>query len=210
MLKVPKSLALLEDQLIRLRPKISANTKVIAAGMTRSIHNSTLRLFDDILGPTRTSLARIKARLILATIDMHREVPQSPWPCSYEIPDLALTLTSHASVFSATKPDIGCLFMLDAIPASENSHTVIDLACGNGTLGIVAALKNPQAKLVFTDESWMAIESAKQNFLGIFGNSREVEFQLSDCLSELKTDTVDLILNNPPFHLQNVISDELP
>ena len=37
--------------------------------MTRHIHSSTLALFEGILGPTRTSLARKKARLIHATLD---------------------------------------------------------------------------------------------------------------------------------------------
>lgn len=209
LIKIPKSLALLEDQLIRLRPQLTTKSIVVAAGMTRSIHASTLKLFEEILGPTHTSLARKKARLIFTTVDNQQETRESPWPCSYEIPDLSLSLSSHANVFSASKPDIGSMFMLDTIPASDKTLTIVDLACGNGMLGIIAAQRNPQAKIVFTDESWMAVESAKHNFKALFGPDRKAEFHVGDCLNEVKTGSVDLILNNPPFHQQNVITDEI-
>lgn len=209
LLKIPKSLALLEDQLIRLRPYLTADSVVIAAGMTRSIHTSTLKLFKEILGPTHTSLARKKARLIFTTIDTQRITPQSQWPCRYELSEFQLTLCSHANVFSASKPDIGSRLMFDAIPTSDKKQTIVDLACGNGTLGIIAAIQNPNADLVFTDESWMAVESAKFNFEAQFGTSRNATFYVSDCLDELKDNSVDLILNNPPFHQQNVITDEI-
>lgn len=209
LLKVPKSLALLEDQLIRLHPQLTENSMLIAAGMTRSIHTSTLKLFENILGPTHTSLARKKARLIFTNLDSQRATPPSPWPCRYELPEYQLTLRSHANVFSASKPDIGSRFMFDTIPTSDKKQTIIDLACGNGTLGIIAALQNPQADLVFTDESWMAIESAKLNFTAQFGDTRNAKFYVNDCLNDLKANSADLILNNPPFHQQNIITDEI-
>lgn len=67
LVRVPKSLALLEDQLYRLAPHVHAGTVVVGAGMVKEIHTSTLRLFEKILGPTRTSLAEKKARLIFCT-----------------------------------------------------------------------------------------------------------------------------------------------
>ena len=64
LIKIPKSLALLEHQLYALRSRLHANTQIIAAGMTRNIHKSTLNLFESIIGPTTTSLAWKKSRLI--------------------------------------------------------------------------------------------------------------------------------------------------
>lgn len=60
LIKIPKTLALLEDQLYRLRPHITATTRIIGAAMVKEIHTSTLQLFEKILGPTHTSLARKK------------------------------------------------------------------------------------------------------------------------------------------------------
>ena len=63
-IKVPKSLAMLEDQLHRIRSAVDGSTKIIAAGMTKKIHTSTMSLFEKIIVPTHTSLARKKSRLI--------------------------------------------------------------------------------------------------------------------------------------------------
>ncbi|MEY6564568.1 50S rRNA methyltransferase, partial [Streptomyces sp. PGLac3x] len=68
LVRVPKSLALLEDQLHRLAPALHPGTLVVGTGMVKEIHTSTLRLFERIVGPTRTSLAEQKARLIHATV----------------------------------------------------------------------------------------------------------------------------------------------
>ena len=57
LVRVPKSLALLEDQLHPLAPAVHPGTVVVGTGMVTEIHTSTLRLFERILGPTRTSLA---------------------------------------------------------------------------------------------------------------------------------------------------------
>lgn len=73
LVRVPKSLALLEDQLHRLAPAVHAGTVVIGTGMVKEIHTSTLKLFERIIGPTRTSLAVKKARLIFCT-------PTLRWP----------------------------------------------------------------------------------------------------------------------------------
>ena len=77
-MKVPKSLALLEDQLHRIAPHLHEKTTVIAGAMTKHIHMSTLDLFAKILGPTRTSLAEKKARLIFASLTPTSNVHQIP------------------------------------------------------------------------------------------------------------------------------------
>jgi len=45
LIKIPKTNALLEHQLIMLKSQIKTDTLIIAAGMTRNIHTSTLKLF---------------------------------------------------------------------------------------------------------------------------------------------------------------------
>ena len=103
--------------------------------------------------------------------------------------------------------------MLEHVPAAGHYHTIVDLACGNGVLGLLAAIRNPQAKLVFTDESYMAVESAAINFENLFppdGNEeREAEFLQADCLQGVENSSASLILCNPPFHQQHAISDQI-
>ncbi len=69
LIKIPKTLSLLEQQLNSLRHHINSDTIVIAAGMTKSIHSSTLALFEKNLGETTTSRATKKARLIFCKVD---------------------------------------------------------------------------------------------------------------------------------------------
>src|SRR3954467_7986449 len=87
LVRVPKSLALLEDQLLRLAPSVHAGTVVVGTGMVKEIHTSTLELFERILGPTRTSLAEKKARLIHCTPRSSASRAANPWPHSYALPD---------------------------------------------------------------------------------------------------------------------------
>ena len=69
LIKVPKSLAMLEDQLHRIRPLLDQSSVIIAAAMTKHIHMSTLELFEKIIGPTKTSRAQKKSRLIFSEFD---------------------------------------------------------------------------------------------------------------------------------------------
>ena len=86
LIKVPKTLSLLEDQLYRLRPHLSPGARVLGAGMVKTIHTSTLDLFTRILGPTTTSLAKKKARLIFCEVDKTLDPGDSPYPSSFVLP----------------------------------------------------------------------------------------------------------------------------
>ncbi len=189
LIKLPKSLAMLEDQLFRIRPSLDSSTKIIAAGMTKNIHMSTMDLFEKIIGPTKTSLARKKARLIFCDFDKGLKPAENPYPQSYEsgysLGDKELEIINHAAVFSREKLDIGTRLFLENLPVDEKYKTIVDLGCGNGVLGLMAAIKNPAADLIFTDESYMAVESSISNFLSVFNETREAEFLQTDCLQGL-------------------------
>jgi 16S rRNA (guanine1207-N2)-methyltransferase len=211
LIKVPKSLAMLEDQLHRVRALLDQDTIIIAASMTKNIHMSTLQIFEDIVGPTKTSRARKKSRLILSQFDANLSVGENPYPKSFDLPyeldGKAIAIKNHAAVFSQEKLDQGTRLFIENIPCSENYRNIVDLGCGNGVLGLMAAIRNPAARIVFTDESYMAVESSITNFLSVFDDTREAEFLQTDCLQGLDDESVSLILCNPPFHHNNAISD---
>ncbi len=213
LLKVPKSLAMLEDQLHRIRSSLCSSTIIIAAGMTKNIHTSTLDLFKRIIGPTTTSQAHKKSRLIFSQFDADLSAPENPHPgkykLGYQLDDAELEIINHAAVFSREKLDIGTRLFIENLPVDEKYKTIVDLGCGNGVLGLLAAIKNPSSKLIFTDESYMAVESSINNFLAIFGETREAEFLQTDCLHGVPENSVSLILCNPPFHQNNTINDAI-
>ncbi len=210
LIKVPKSLALLEHQLYALRKLAGFDTRIIAAGMTRSIHNSTLKLFESILGPASTTLAWKKARLIHVTRDQSLNQGQSPYPDCYAVEaGREFTICNYANLFSREKLDKGSHLLIENMPVSSRCQKIADLGCGNGILGLIAASLNPQAELLFTDESYAAIASAKLNFKAAYATNRKADFRVTDCLQGVDENSIDLVLNNPPFHQQHSLGDTI-
>ncbi|MFF7929919.1 methyltransferase [Streptomyces sp. NPDC007940] len=211
LVRVPKSLALLEDQLLRLAPAVHESTVVVGTGMVKEIHTSTLRLFERILGPTRTSLAEKKARLIHCTPEPTLERPANPWPYGYTLPEgigaaSGRTVLNHAGVFCADRLDIGTRFFLQHLPDGRGSRRVVDLGCGNGVVGTAVALADPEAEVLFVDESFQAVASAEGTYKanGVPGHA---EFRVGDGLAGVPAGSVDLVLNNPPFHSHQATTD---
>lgn len=212
LVRVPKSLALLEDQLHRLAPAVHAGTVVIGTGMVKEIHTSTLKLFERIIGPTRTSLAVKKARLIFCTPDASLPRTPSPWPHRYDLPDdvgvvSGRTVTNHAGIFCAERLDIGTRFFLKHLPHRTGPDRVVDLGCGNGVLGTSAALANPDATVTFVDESYRAVASAEATFHDNVGADAKGEFVVGDGMADMPPASVDLVLCNPPFHSHQAVTD---
>ncbi|MEU9561462.1 methyltransferase [Streptomyces sp. NPDC048161] len=212
LVRVPKSLALLEDQLHRLAPAVHPGTVIIGTGMVKEIHTSTLKLFERIIGPTRTSLAVKKARLIFCTPGPGTAATPSPWPYRYELPEglgpvSGRTVTNHAGIFCAERLDIGTRFFLGHLPVRTGPDRVVDLGCGNGVVGLSAALANPESKVTFIDESYQAVASAEETFRANTGPDAEADFLVGDGPAELPPASVDLVLNNPPFHSHQATTD---
>ncbi|WP_405910313.1 MULTISPECIES: methyltransferase [unclassified Streptomyces] len=211
LVRVPRSLGLLEDQLHRLAPGVHEGTVVIGTGMVKEIHTSTLHLFERILGPTRTSLADKKARLIFCTPFPGIARNSNPWPYSYELPDgvgtvSGRTVINHAGVFCADRLDIGTRFLLQHLPRSRGPERIADLGCGNGVVGTAAALANPEAEVLFVDESYQAVASARATYAANVEGTR-AEFRVGDGLAGIDDGSVDLVLNNPPFHSHQATTD---
>jgi 16S rRNA (guanine1207-N2)-methyltransferase len=214
LVRIPKVLALLEDQLHHLAPRLHEDSVVVGTGKATEIHTSTLNLFEQLVGPTRTSLAVRKARLILAQPDVTRVRPDNPWPLSYPLPvDRKLgaisgrEVTNHAGVFCADHLDIGTRFFLQYLPVTHGGDHIVDLGCGNGVVGTAAALANPTAQLTFIDESYQAVASARATFEANVADPGDAQFVVGDAMSPVPDASADLVLNNPPFHTHRATTD---
>jgi len=209
LIKVPKTLALLEDQLIRLRPQMTHTALVIAAGMVKGLTPRVWELLERLVGPTTTSRARKKARLIFAKVDPDLDIPPSSYPVEFRLEGTEYLISNHANVFSRDSLDIGTRFFLRHLPVRPYARDIVDLGCGNGLVGLIAAEKNPAAMIHFVDESYMAVDSAQQNFRRAFGEARKASFRVGDGLFDNDHDTFDLVLCNPPFHLHSTVGDQI-
>ncbi|WP_213929200.1 23S rRNA (guanine(1835)-N(2))-methyltransferase RlmG [Serratia marcescens] len=206
LIRVPKALALLEQQLRALRHVVTEDTLIVAGAKARDMHTSTMQLFEKVLGPTRTSLAWKKARLIFCqAADI---VP----PAAAETTDWALDGTdwlihNHANVFSRGSLDIGARLFMEHLPRGLNGH-IVDLGCGNGVIGLTALAQNPEAQVTFVDESYMAVASSELNVEHNLPQELDrCQFEVNNALAGIERESVQAVLCNPPFHQQHVITD---
>ena len=221
--KIPKSKSLLISQLIQIKNTIDAgsidqknaekNTIFIAADRAKEIHSSTLKLFEKHLGTTTTSLAVKKARLVFCKFDQ-KQKQKSPFPTVWALPNKALnrelSIRNHANVYSREKLDIGARYFIENLPEVKENSQVIDLGCGNGVIGLSILAQQPSAAIQFFDESHMAITSAETNIrINIPDLISQCQFHLNDCLTNIESNSVDLILCNPPFHQQTATTDHI-
>ncbi|EBL4315967.1 23S rRNA (guanine(1835)-N(2))-methyltransferase RlmG [Salmonella enterica subsp. enterica serovar Kentucky] len=208
LIKVPKTLALLEQQLRALCKVVTAQTRIIAGAKARDIHTSTLELFEKVLGPTTTTLAWKKARLINCTFS-HPQLADAPQTLSWKLEDTGWTIHNHANVFSRTGLDIGARFFMQHLPENLDGE-IVDLGCGNGVIGLSLLAKNPQANVVFVDESPMAVDSSRLNVETNLPEAFErCEFMINNALSGVEPFRFNAVFCNPPFHQKHALTDNI-
>lgn len=211
LLKLPNNHSFLRYQLRQLKQQLSAECTILASAKAKDITPNLLAIFQQELGPASASLTVKKCRLIQVAIDPALKSPAIPqFPLRWKTADDHPLLVNHANVFSREQLDQGARFLLEHIPVCAPKQRVIDLGCGNGVLGLAMLACQPQINLVFTDESYMAVDSAR---LTLQANRPELmaqaEFTVDDCLSQQADDSVDFIICNPPFHQQHAITDHI-
>ncbi|KKO56678.1 23S rRNA (guanine(1835)-N(2))-methyltransferase RlmG [Serratia sp. TSA_130.2] len=206
LIRVPKALALLEQQLRALRHVVTEDTLIVAGAKARDVHTSTMQLFEKVLGPTRTSLAWKKARLIFcqaADIVPAAAAETTNWT----LDGTDWLIHNHANVFSRGSLDIGARLFLDHLPRGLNGH-IVDLGCGNGVIGLTALAQNPDAQVTFVDESYMAVASSELNVEHNLPQELDrCQFEVNNALAGIERESVQAVLCNPPFHQQHAITD---
>ena len=212
LIKIPKTHALLEDQLARIRPLLHEHSVVVGAGMVRHLQRSVFALFERYLGELTTSLAKKKARLIFCTpglLDSTKLVLESPYPDTYTDSELGITMSNHANVFCREHVDIGARLFLSQVHRLPQAENIVDLACGNGILGIHVQKHQSDAQVHFIDESYMAVESARENYTRMISHSTQTPaFTAGNALDACEPESADLIVCNPPFHVQHAVADD--
>ncbi len=212
LIKIPKTLALLEDELISLQDKVTPDTIVIAAGKITLVTKTVLGLFEKYIGTASTSLAKKKSRLIFST-PAGKSNASRPAPIIVKDDALNFALINEVNVFCRDHLDIGARFFLRYLGNRECADTqrVIDLGCGNGVLGISFLKQTNNCEVYFVDESSSAIASAKATAEAA-GVVDRCHFLQSHSLTGLPSSLkgkIDTILCNPPFHQNNAITEEI-
>lgn len=206
-LRVPKQLPLFEYQLSRLAAALPAGTPVLAAGMDKHLSAQAPELLERYIGPTQRHRGKRKARLFSSTRDQSQATLVDA-SARYYCDALGDELLSLPNVFSRDKLDIGSRLLLEQLGQLTPARTVLDLACGNGVLGLAALQRGLCETTTFCDESAMAMESSRRNAIHLFPNEVDrYQFHHGDGVLDYRGMTADLVLCNPPFHLNHAVDE---
>ena len=113
-----------------------------------------------------------------------------------EILGQQVSLETRPGLFSPEHVDRGTLAMLSHVKIASGMR-IMDLGCGCGVVGVVAAKIAGEENVFMSDADPMAVETARRNAErnGVGG----VQVCVSDGFQSVDASGFDLILSNPPY-----------
>lgn len=108
-----------------------------------------------------------------------------------------LIFETMPGLFSPGNVDAGTVAMLSAAEFKPEDK-VLDLGCGYGVVGILAARLIGAGKVTMVDIDERAVDCAARN--AALNNVKDVRIVISDGLKELDDAGYTMILSNPPYH----------
>ncbi|NMB44797.1 MAG: class I SAM-dependent methyltransferase [Firmicutes bacterium] len=103
---------------------------------------------------------------------------------------------TQAGVFSRSRIDRGTRLLIDALRLPEYGR-VLDLGCGYGPVGIVAAREQPQLEVVMVDINQRAVELARAN--ARLNGISKIDVRHGEDFSVIPEQDFVLIATNPPI-----------
>ena len=117
---------------------------------------------------------------------------------SFEIFGRLFEVTTDYGLFSKDDLDKGTRFLLLSVVNSiHHSERLLDVGCGWGAIGLVAAKINQSLRVSMVDVSQRAIMAVETN-ISQLGLTNRVAAYLG--IEAVQSNDFDLVLSNPPFH----------
>lgn len=119
---------------------------------------------------------------------------------------VSLSLQTRPGVFSWDHLDEATAILADAMIVPAKAR-VLDLGCGSGALGTVAAI-TAAADVCMLDADCEAIRCATRT--AALAGARGVRAVPSDIAEAVRGERFDVVLSNPPFHVGKITSLDVP
>ncbi len=114
------------------------------------------------------------------------------------IGEVTLQLQTEPGLFSSQRPDAGTLAMLSLITFDPHDK-VLDLGCGYGLVGILAAHHVSPARVIMVDNDPKAVAVARRN--ADANGVPDLTVGLSDGFRGTRETGFTKIISNPPYHV---------
>ena len=202
LLQLPRSLDALDEIAAAVAAVAPPSVSVLAGGRIKHMTTTMNDVLARHFGRVDVLRARQKSRVLTAVAP--KPDAASGWPRSlrHRIPGLELevTLVAHGAAFGGAALDPGAVALLQHLPKMRQAERAIDLGCGTGVLSAAYALTRPGSRILATDVSQAAVDSAVLTARAN-GVADRIEVRRADGLEGVASASAQLILLNPPFHI---------
>ncbi|NHI17219.1 methyltransferase [Microbacterium excoecariae] len=206
LLQLPRGLDALDEIARVVAGAADPEVELIAVGRTKHMTprmNSVLgRHFRTVTADRAVGKSRV----------LRARTPQpgmgAGWPRAARDDELGLDIRAHGAAFAGAAVDIGTRFLLGHLAEMPHAESAMDLGCGTGILASAYATARPEARVVASDRSWAAVESARAT---VRANALDDRVEVvRDVGAGAQADAAfGLVLLNPPFHSGAAVTDAI-
>lgn len=119
----------------------------------------------------------------------------------------SLRLVSRPGVFSWEHLDEATSILADVMPVEPGDH-VLDLGCGIGPLGLLAARLSAESQVTMVDVDSEAVRCAQRAIDA--ADQQNCRAICSDVAAAVREEQFDLVVTNPPFHVGKATELDVP
>ncbi|WP_036128365.1 class I SAM-dependent methyltransferase [Marinobacter nitratireducens] len=183
---------------------------LLAGGMIKHLPDRSVDVFGAAVTTEEVLPARKKARVVVCRAGVSLLDGWSDCWKGYGL-DSGMSVQALPAVFARDRLDVGTRLFLPqvrkAVATLSEGSRVLDLACGNGVVGLTALEQNQGLSVTFSDVSSQAVMSVQRNLAACFSGCH-VDVAHADGMPR-DAGRFDLILLNPPFHEGGTVGDHI-